>query len=255
MSCFIFSIYFSVKMEVLPFHLAASERNGICVRGNKSRMPGGFIAQTVPGLLLLLCQQMQKYSLHAWGVLSGSLYWSGLSYSTACIDHIDCLFFLKSVMRRTLCQVSCQTQVCMMLRSNQHGLSFCSFPPLQIYCVETCNILFSWINLSCHSSHISSVILYSHYKKYSFRLKQKPHLNTSSLFEEDGSTVVYTGYLSHLAQFLQNKWHLFIWFLIQWRSCCHVHQQTQGGIVSSHLTDWLTCYQSALACFLIWSVI
>lgn len=164
-------------------------------------------------------------------------------------------FFLKSVMRRTLCQVSCQTQVCMMLRSNQHGLSFCLFPPLQIYCVETCNILFSWINLSRHSSHISSVILYSHYKKYSFRLKQKPHLNTSSLFEEDGSTVVYTGYLSHLAQFLQNKWHLFIWFLILWRSCCHVHQQTQGGIVSSHLTDWLTCYQSALACFLIWSVI
>ena len=62
--------------------------------GNKSRMPARLhhSDSTCP-LLLLLCQEMQKYSLHAWGVLSGSSYWSGLSCSTARIDHIDCFSF------------------------------------------------------------------------------------------------------------------------------------------------------------------
>ena len=82
--------------------------NESVVGGNKSRTPRGFITQL--HLPLPLCQQMQKYSLHAWGVLRGSRYRFDLSGSSPRIDHIDCLFFLKSVTRHTLRDVKGQIQ-------------------------------------------------------------------------------------------------------------------------------------------------
>lgn len=173
-------------MEVLFFQLAASWRNGSCVGGNKSRMPGGFITQTVPGLFFFSARRCrnihymhEEFSLAARIDLASPVPQQVLITST--------VFFLKSVMRCTLCWVSCQTQVCMMLKvkSSMDKVSVhflrCSFIMLRrlVYAIASSLLLNKHV-MSALSHPLYSIIVSLHNENDSFSLKQKSHVNTSS---------------------------------------------------------------------------
>lgn len=127
MCCCIFSFNFSARMELLFFHLAERERNESCVEGNKSRMPRGFITQTLPVLLFFFSSASRCRNIHYMHEESSLA--ARIDPASPVPQHVSITstvgFFRESVMRRALCPVSCYTQVRAKLKvgSSEDGVS------------------------------------------------------------------------------------------------------------------------------------
>lgn len=129
-------------------------------------------------------------------------------------------------MRHTLCWVSCQTQVCMMLKvkSSVDGvcvhLLLCSFIVLRCVVIAIVSSL-SWINMPTLPSPSSD--------KCRWCPLVREHVS-----------VIYTGCLSHLALSPQTEGFQFICFLILWCSSCLCAPTTPRR----HLLGWQSVWCS-----------
>lgn len=123
-------------MEALFFQLAASARNGSCVGGNKSRMPGGFIAQTIPVLFFSArrCRNIhymhEEFSVAARIDPASPVPQHVLITSTA-------FFFQVCNEGHTVLSFLLDSGLCDVKGQSQRGWSFCSFPALQLRLVGT----------------------------------------------------------------------------------------------------------------------
>lgn len=152
-SRFILNIYFRAKTELLFFQLAASARNGSCVGGNKSRTPGGFITQTLPGLFFSSrrCRNIhymhEEFSLAARIDPASPVPQQVLITLTVfsfkvCNEVHTVLSFLPDA---GLYDVKGQIQ---------YGWSFCSFPALQLHHV----FVFAIVSSLLLNKHVMSLL-------------------------------------------------------------------------------------------------
>lgn len=114
-------------------------------RGEKSRRPGRFITQTLPVLVFFSARRCRNiHYMHEEFSLVARIDPASPVPQHVLITSTLFLFF-KSVMRSTLCWVSCQTRVCVMLKvkSSMDGVLF---PALQRYHVGMWSICYRFLS-------------------------------------------------------------------------------------------------------------